>query len=254
MPYIFFERLILSHTIFHFKKYFLKLGTVWLILFFSIRGTAQTESINTDRPDQSDGVYIIPKGRFQIEEGITLAKRVQLNNLMVRYGITNSTELRFQADLGWEDSAGGIKPITLSAKQRIIKQHKLIPAITLAGYIGYEKIASKEFRGKEIPFELKLIFEQELNKKFAISYNVGTSEKFKELDLTLNLGYTPSTQVSTFIEYFSSIQKSDAEHNVDIGILYLINPRLQIDLALGASVTNLKDRVYSTFGISYLFK
>ena len=33
------------------------------------------ENLNTDRPDQSEGVYTLPKDQFQIENGLVLAKK-----------------------------------------------------------------------------------------------------------------------------------------------------------------------------------
>ncbi len=82
---------------------------ILLILFgVSINCKAQEITINTDRPHQSDGVTTVPIGKFQIEEGVTLAKKTAINNLMVRYGITHSTEIRLLLDAGIEfENYGG---------------------------------------------------------------------------------------------------------------------------------------------------
>ena len=85
---------------------------------------AQVESINTDRPDQSDGIYTIPKNTFQLENGITITKQTVINNLMLRYGLTPSTEIRLLLNAGKEFKNKGLLPISLSFKQRIIEQKK----------------------------------------------------------------------------------------------------------------------------------
>lgn len=229
-----------------------------LFLFISLAATthclAQTENINTDRPDQSDGVYTVPKHLFQLEDGVTLAEETFLNNFMLRYGLTSSTEIRLVSDAGRELEAKGFKPLTLSAKQRIMKQRGVLPALTFVGYVAFEKIASPDFQGCQIPVELKLAFENELNDRLSISYNVGTSDEFEALNLTFNFGYSPTNRVSTFVEYFSTFTQSVAAHNVDLGILFVVKPQLQFDLAGGASLDDLGEGLYTTFGVSYIFR
>ena len=56
------------------------------------------ETINTDRPDQSEGVYTLPKGQFQIENGYVFSKQDSSANLMLRYGLITNTEIRLEGD------------------------------------------------------------------------------------------------------------------------------------------------------------
>jgi hypothetical protein len=107
----------------------------YLLLFFAticIKSTIaqNSEPINTDRPDQSDGTYVLPKNNFQIEEGILFAKNNFQNNLMLRYGVTKSTEVRCLMDYAKIEASNGIMPLGLSFKQALVKQHKILPAIT----------------------------------------------------------------------------------------------------------------------------
>ena len=224
-----------------------------LLFGVSINSIAQENTISTDRPDQSDGVSTVPIGKFQIEEGVTLAKNTAINNLMMRYGITHSTEIRLLLDTGKEFENYGVQPITLSIKQRIIEQHRFIPAISFVGYLSYGQIATKDFQNKEWPFQVKLAFENELTDRFFLGYNIGASDKFKNLDLSAGVGYTITNKISSFIEYFSTISKIGNEHNADLGVMYLITPRFQVDLAFGRSIFAEDPRFIITFGTSYLF-
>lgn len=214
---------------------------------------AQVENINTDRPDQSDGVYTVPMGKFQVENGVTIGKGILLNNLMVRYGPTNTTEFRFLADAGREGELNGLKPLTLSIKQRIIAQRKILPAITFVGYISLGRLASKEFDGPETPLKLELAFENEISDQFSVGYNVGLSDHFKELDLTFGVGFSPSPKISTFIEYFSTVNDQETDHNMDVGILFAVSPLLQFDVACAHSFTHSDNGFLTTFGVAYLF-
>lgn len=224
-------------------------------LFISANSAiAQVESINTDRPDQSDGVYTIPKNTFQLENGITIAKQTVINNLMLRYGLTPSTEIRLLLDVGKEFENKGLLPVSLSFKQRIIEQKEIIPAMTLVGYVAFEQLASKDFKGNKLPFEIKMAFENEINEKFSIGYNLETSNQFKNLNLSAALGYNITDKISTFVEYFSTLSKNGNEHNIDTGIMYVINPKLQIDIAYAQPIYGLENKPFGTIGIAYSFQ
>ena len=81
----------------------LKIKSTFYILIFILLNfnlLCLADNITTDRPDQSEGSYVVPKNALQIENGITIADEVLQNNFLMRYGVTNSTELRFLADVG----------------------------------------------------------------------------------------------------------------------------------------------------------
>lgn len=223
-----------------------------LLCLTATRLVAQDENINTDRPDQSDGVYTLTKKYFQVEEGITLGKNLFTNNLMFRYGLTTSTEIRLLSDAGKVDDGNGFLPFAISVKQKIIKQKNWIPAITAVGYMSYGKFASKDFLTNKISYELKLAFENEVNQNFTISYNAGFTDDFKTFNYTFNLGYSPIEKISLFTEYFASVNSS-VQHNADAGVLVLLHPKLQVDIACGHSIADSDNRFYTTFGISYKF-
>lgn len=224
-----------------------------IVLFTGINRytEAQTYVIDTDRPDQSDGVGIVPFKSFQIEEGVLFGNSMVSNNLMLRYGITKSTEIRLETEFGKVQDTFGFYPLSLSLKQRILPQNGFFPAITAVGYLTLGPVASKNFKTKDYPFELKLAFENQLPNNFLIAYNVGSSDQFKQLDLTFHLGYEPSNKLYTFIEYFSDYSQLQYNQNLDLGILYLIRPFLQIDIAAGRSIFSKNSRYFGTLGVSY---
>jgi hypothetical protein len=61
-------------------------------------------------------------------------------------------------------------------------------------------------------------------------------------------------KISMFTEYFSHFEKQyKANHNVDAGLLYLINNRFQLDIALGSAIFNTEKAQFLTAGVSYRF-
>lgn len=228
--------------------------TFLMILFCGKIIAQNTQPINTDRPDQSDGTYVLPKNNLQIENGITIANKTFANNLMLRYGITKSTEIRLLADVGKFEDVTGLAPITISAKQRIIENNGILPAITLVGYLRYEKIASKLFQNNTISYNFLLAFQNDITDKFSVGYNLGSSTGLKNVSFTTSAAYSFTDKVTGFVEYFANFEKTqNPNHNIDGGILYLINNRLQLDAALGVSITE-KNSNYLTTGLSYRFK
>ncbi|MCZ2458539.1 MAG: transporter [Chitinophagales bacterium] len=221
---------------------------------FSVASGQTTESIDTDRPDQSDGVFILKKNKFQIENGIVAGDSTLYNDLMLRYGLTGSAELRLDIAAGKAEGQTGLLPLSLSMKQRIINQKKIVPAITIIGYIGFEMLASKNFSGRAFPANIELAFENDITGKITLTYNVRTSVQFNDLFLTTNIGYSTQKRFSFYTEYFADFKKNFLpEHNIDAGVLFLVNNRCQLDIAAGHSLFSGESRSYLTTGISFRF-
>jgi hypothetical protein len=211
------------------------------------------EPINTDRPDQSDGAYVLPKHLCQVEDGLLLAKETVLNNFMLRYGLTGSTEVRLLLNAGKSAGETGLLPVGLGVKQRLVTQKKRVPAITLSAYLNYEKLASELFKTDAVSTNILLAFQNNISDNFGIGYNVGTTDLFKDVNFTISLGYAPFNKLSTFLEYFAHFEPStSANHNVDAGIVYLVTPTFQLDIALGSNLFS-REAAFLTTGLSYRF-
>lgn len=214
----------------------------------------QEESINTDRPDKSDGTYTMPQGDFQLENEFLHSEGLSTYNAMLRYGLTKTTELRFLAEGDLEDQRLGLKPVKLSIKQKLWEQKGALPAATIVGYATFGKFASKEYQEEKIPLEARLAFQNELSDSFSISYNVGLSNKWRDKDVTIGVQYSPAHRITTFVEYFATYSDEAPQHNLDAGFLYAITPRLQFDMAAGKSLFSDELPFYGTVGLSYWFQ
>jgi hypothetical protein len=230
-----------------------KTTLLFLLMLIPVCIFAQTP-INTDRPDQSDGVYVLPRGVMQVENGLTFARNTVLNNFMFRYGLTGSTEIRALFDVGMENNERGLLPVSLSVKQRIIHQKGIVPAISLVGYVGSGRLASRAFQTEDnFQFTFIAAFENEITDRFSIGYNLGTNSFHNDLLFTLCFAYAFTERLSGFAEYFAHFEKAiRPSHNADFGLLYLITNDLQIDLAFGFSLSR-NPELFVTTGISYRF-
>lgn len=234
---------------------------ITLILFSSEIFAQATEPINTDRPDQSDGTYILPKNNYQSETGLLYGKAGSaylINNIMIRYGVADKTELRLLIDHGIDDAAYGIMPVGISVKHNLISQKGYRPEITAVGYVRLSFTATEKYRTKNLPASFLLAFQNDLSGKFSVGYNAGVltdgEGSFNEL-ATASFGYILSERISVFTEYFSQFaRQSKPEHNIDLGMLFLVKKTLQVDLALGSSLLRADKNQFLTTGISYRFK
>lgn len=219
-----------------------------LLLFICPLLYGQKEGvINPDRPDQSEGVYVLPRGQFQIEDGFTCQPGVLAQNLMLRCGLLSSTEIRLSSDI--EKSAQGIlvDNIVLSAKQRLIEAQGWIPALTLVGYLACDLQA-----GAELSPDLLASFEYELGRSdWAFDSNIGVNNRFRNGIVTAQLNGPVVGRLSAFAEYYALLSKDEVpSHNLDVGLMYTLSPNFQIDLAAGRGLKSDAD-CFLTFGFAY---
>lgn len=222
-------------------------------LFYSAAVSAQTHGFRVDRPYQTDGVFVVPKNKFQIENGVTFGEKTLLDDLMFRYGLTGSTELRLSGSAGKYEKQSGLLPVSFSAKQRIIQQAGVVPAITAVGYLTVNNTDIPSSYKNETSGELELAFENQLSDKFVVDYNLATTT-FDNLIYAASIGYFPIDQLGAFVEYFSKVeQTSNPSHNYDGGIMYFPNDHWSFDFALGNTLIHKQESLYYSLGFSYLF-
>ena len=213
-----------------------------LILLSSLCWGQNEEAIQADRPDQSDGIHILNPGSFQLETGFIL---------LINEGFTS--------DDAFKTPSFGLDPISISAKVALLSQQQIIPAITLVTYLQLPFAASKKNKVDYYAPTVLLAFENEVNSRFVLGYNIGISrdgiEKKPEYLATLSLGYGLSYRWSFFGEYFSSFRPLKlTNHNIDFGASYLLSSDLLLDFAVGYSFLVPGNTSFETFGLTYLFR
>lgn len=225
-----------------------KICLFFLLLITSTLYSQQFDDVNTDRPDQSEGVYTLPKNKFQLEDGFTFSDENISNNLMLRYGFFNGTEIRLSSDIEKNKSENiQVDNLVLSFKQRILQERESLPAITLVGYLAYKNPL------KQWQTDIYLAFENNISEKFVLCYNVGTSNFFKELNVTTQFGYSINKDLYTFLEYFAVFGNQFPVHNFDTGLLYCITSDFQIDVSFGRSIFNENSNWFVSTGFAYRF-
>jgi hypothetical protein len=237
----------------------------------------------TDRPDQTESAAVVPPGSVQLETGIYGAaeggdprsETTALGSTLVRIGLVEGLELR----LGWggwerEEEGGaaseGAADAGLGLKVRLWEARGARPqAALLAGVSlpGGERGRSSE----RYDPAFRLAFAHDLAPGAALGYNLGlawSSEPAEpgggragnttsaRLEYTATLGFGLSDRLGAFVELFGDAPvdapagAAGPVHAADAGLTLLVNPRLQLDLAVGAGLTDEAPDRFFTAGLS----
>jgi len=243
-------------------------------LFTLLTIYAQDEAIDTDRPDQTESVNIVPKKWFQFEVGFNIqgneknAHEYLTPTLLNKYGLTDRIELRLITTLITNSymlipqgtvSKTGIDPIEVGAKISLMQEKKLVPKTSFLFHFAIPGFASKGNNINLIAPNFRFIFQKSLGKNFALGCNLGAewdgiSNKPAYI-YTLSPGLNFADKWYAYIEAFGAIKKNELpEHSFDGGLAYNVSNNLKLDISSGFGVTKAAPNWYTAIGISKRFR
>ena len=222
----------------------------FLLIFLGY--SAISQSIATDRPsaltENSTSLY---KNGIQLESGFLIqlnsgeTQPISAPNLLLRYGLTEKTELRLMNDVLVDEENVELGVWTIGAKIQLYKSDKVnlsvLPSIQIPSV--YDDIGSLS----EQPINTKIIGNYVVSKANSVGYTVGYTFNNNEIGYSLFLGHNFSDKISTFIELYGF----NDQLNIDAGLAYLIQDKLQFDAYFGTGLNN--KMVFASVGLSYLY-
>ena len=222
----------------------------FLLIFLGYSAISQT--IATDRPsaltENSTSLY---KNGIQLESGFLIqldsgeTQPISAPNLLLRYGLTEKTELRLMNDVLVDEENVELGVWTIGAKIQLYKSDKVnlsvLPSIQIPS--DYDDIGSLS----EQPINAKVIGNYVVSKANSVGYTIGYTFNNNEIGYSLFLGHNFSDKISTFIELYGFNNKL----NIDAGLAYLIQDKLQFDAYFGTGLNN--KMVFASVGLSYLY-
>jgi hypothetical protein len=249
-------------------------------------GAAQEEppELVTDRPDQTESAEVVPRGFFQLEGGWTHTADEQngetersddIGNLLLRIGLSKKMELR----LGWngftsrdrraasiEDRQQGVRDADLGVKIKLTEQLGARPKVAFLGAlvlpVGDDELTSSRFDPS-----FRFAFAHHLSDRLVVGYNLGMVWE-SEIDLdddrkllssgiyTLASGIAFTDSVAIYVELFGSIPASASgtpSHSFDTGFVWLVRPRLQLDIEAGVGLSGAAADWFVGAGLSVRF-
>lgn len=253
-----------------------KLFLLITLLLICAGANAQIEKIDTDRPDQTESPFTIPKRYIQIEAGVIAEKQnVYFTNftiptILTKYGISKKTELRLITEISGSNSKlysiNSTKintPLQLGFKTSLWEEKGLFPKTS---FIFHTTLQNIEYFGqsgstttKEIACNYRLTLQNTITKNISLGYNIGMEwERFSEAPAyvyTITSGFNIGKDWYAYLEAFGSVWKTEkAENNIDAGLAYFINNNFKIDISAGAGISKTAPVYYFAAGASFRFK
>jgi len=228
----------------------------------------------TDRPDQTESAWVVPKGYVQLEAGYFHSSD-ELDSdafpeLLVRIGLLRKLELRVNYQgYQWQEQPGGESDSGwgnggLAVKYEFAEGHGVRPAVGLLVGATIPAGGAKFTTGRPDPSVL-LLMAHELSSRLSLGYNAGvvwstTEDPPGERDTlasfrwTAALGISATKKLGTFVELFGRSPFNDerpAEASFDAGVGYLLKPNLQLDAAVGVGLNDAAQDWFLTVGLSH---
>lgn len=226
--------------------------------------------INSNRPGFSVSPYNVGKGNFQIESGLMgYSELLGINGIngsiksigldvSLRYAFNNKIEVYsgFYTRQNWYDvesiisSKFSILPIKLGASYRINEGEEFIPTMAVRGEISYYE---KYNENSKTDLSLAFATQHELARNWVFITNWKVNRVFTDTGLGAILGITNTiTQDwSWFVEYFARYSNSIFDNFANVGMAYLLNDDIQLDVFGGSNLDINKTTYYLSVGISW---
>lgn len=245
--------------------------------------------ISTDRPSFSNGTGIQPQGHLNFEMGYlyTVRNRDEVNQqrntlpeLLVRLGVLED-RLEFRVSTsgyawihtdpgpsGRAEDTEGWNDFALGMKLKLWDQDVWLPRVAVLGQCstgsGSDSVSSEiaEPAAQILwSYDLSLCLNDAL-KGWTLGGNVNAAwptsngERFLQGQFSAYLSFPIAGTLSGFAEFYAltpNTKGSSAACYVDTGVLYLIDPRVQLDARIGFGLTDQSDSFYVGIGPSVLF-
>ena len=252
-----------------------------LSFYVVIPGYAQNKvvKLNSDRPDRTQGPTVIPRGTLQLETGLQYQKDKTGNlptkeylypEALVRIGILKWAELRLSAEYKKEShlektnsldnrmvSDIGFNNVQVGTKLNFFAGKGAVPAIGFQGNITLPW-GKDTFRPVHVAPEGAFVFSNKITDKLDLQYNVGYGKQQGQEGYQGQLFYaaaaslTLTDKLQGYAEFFAQKAKASPEENtVDIGLLVLLLPNLQFDIAAGAGVSEAAPDYFMGTGLTW---
>lgn len=240
-----------------------------LLLLLSVGVSAQT--INTDRPDQTESSATVPAGRLQVETGLLYmtketngidGRTYLLPTSLFRVGISNHFELRavsqiesFQTvvDDSITNRSWGVSNFEVGFKVNFWSAKGKRPEV---GFLSHLVVptGSEAFNDGRAGVINKLAVTHELSEKHTLAYNIGWDyfgQGNGDLFYSLAWGIGLSDKVGLYVEPYGFYRNLETwVSNLDAGFTYLLQDNVQLDYSFGMGLDNTMN--YQSIGISFI--
>jgi len=242
-----------------------------------------TQSMETDRPDFTEGTQTVQSGHAQLEVGYTYiyddedSVKVESHSVpetLLRIGLMTDLELR----LAWggyafeetqidtpagrqESDIDGATDISVGFKHFMYDQDGWLPNLSLILELGLP-VGSDEFTADDVESAGKILWAYDVNDETGVAGNLnlasveGEVERYIEVSSSLALAHSITDEVGVYVEYYGfypaeSIEPETTENYVNGGFTYGVTENLQLDIRAGFGINKAADDFFTGVGVSF---
>jgi len=221
--------------------------------------------IQTDRPDQTETPFTVPRNHFQVENGFSFEKTDNSNksftepSSLFKYGLNDHFEVGFVLELATiksDRTISGINPVTVRFKDKIADEKGVLPTISFIGYLTIPTIATENFKASYLAPAFRFTMQHTLSEKFSLGYNLGAEwdgeSPLPVFIYTVETGYSITGKIGAYVEFYGfASRESLADHRFDCGLSYLLRPNILLDISGGVGITDSAPDYFVAFGFSF---
>jgi hypothetical protein len=224
-----------------------------IVLAQSDAGKKPKTEMNVDMPDETEETDIVDPGQIQLETAILYNRFSEgdpaiIGQALLRAGLSKTVELRMIAEDGksrdryLSETVQATQPLALGTKIVLVKDKRIIPDITLVGYLKIPATSrSAEQSAYWSPIALLAFQHAFAAEKIKLEYNIGAQqEAFSNEWVWLgnaSLHYKLTTSLEGFFEYYAQFTSAEApNHNLGGGLALEIGNRLEVYISGGHTI------------------
>lgn len=237
-------------------------------LCYSLRAAAQ-EKIDTDRPDQTESAYTVPKGYFQAEFGFNKENTFRKDYTLVhptalfKYGF-RKMELRLESTLSSQYEhlipnpkwTRGLEPVEIGFKAALCEEKGLRPKVSLIMHTSIPFISSGNNKDTLFTPSFRFCLQHTTGERSALGINLGAvwdpHKKSAHWIYTIAEGFDISEKWYCYVEAFGTISKGyRPEHSLAAGFAYYITHDVKADISAGKGISSVAPKSYVALGFSF---
>ena len=222
------------------------------LLLILLGYTAIGQTIATDRPSAlTENATSLYKNGIQLESGLLIeldsgeTESISAPNLLLRYGLTEKTELRLMNDVLINEGNIILGVWTIGTKIQLYESDKM--NLSVLSSTALPNVNGEMGSLLEQPINAKVIGNYAVSKTNSVGYTVGYTINQNEIGYSLFLSHNFSDNISSFIELYGF----NDQLNIDAGFAYLVQDKLQFDAYFGSGINN--KMTFASVGLSYLY-
>ena len=244
-----------------------KSGLIFCIILFNIG--LYSQSLVTDRPDQTESAITVPLNSLQIETGFAYEsleeisisiKNYSIAGTLIRYGIIDFLELRFGGTYfitEEEININGLGNLFTGIKANFLNEEINLVDFALLVHT-FLPIGASAYKPEQVELQVIAAIAKSVFEEVSLSANLGGrySSVFDKMiyQYSAAMGISLTNKLSTFLEaYGYFISSVEPVHNFDGGLTYLLSDDLQLDLSGGKGISGIDSFWFVSTGVSFRF-